>query len=130
MTEKTARGGFKGNWPMHLSLVAWAILAISFEHWFHGWGVAIGIGGLVIGLAGYAHRRLWLKVWFWVAIAIWAAIQVPLMIRVQPLIVRLKLLFTFPFAIIDFLVFAVILQALCLIFGVDKINFDAFKSKG
>jgi hypothetical protein len=119
--------GSKGNWPVHVALVAWAILAVSLEHWFPGWGVPVGTGGLVVGLTIYAGKRLWHRVWFWAATAIWAVIQVPLMIHIQPLIVRFKLLFTFPFAIADFLAFAVILQILCLIFGVDRINFDALK---
>jgi hypothetical protein len=51
------------------------------------------------------------------------------MIHVQPSIDRFKLLFSFPLAIVDFLVLAAILQALCLIFRVDKINLDAFKPR-
>jgi hypothetical protein len=65
MTEKILRSGSKGNWPMHVTLVAWAIVAVSLEHWFPGWGVPVGIGGLVVGLAIYASKRLWYRVWFW-----------------------------------------------------------------
>jgi hypothetical protein len=124
-----AGAGSKGNWPVHVALVAWAILAVSLEHWFPGWGVPVGITGLVVGLTIYAGKRLWGRVWFWTATAIWAVIQVPLMIHVQPLIIRFKLLFTFPLAIIVFLAFGVILQILCLIFGVDRVNFDSLKSR-
>src|SRR5882757_3889384 len=112
MTERITNRGFKANWPMHVAIVAWAIVAISLEHWFPDWGVPVGIGGAVVGISIYAQRRVWPTVWFWVAIAIWAAIQVPLMIRVQPLITRYKLLFTFPFTLVDFLGFAVFLQIL------------------
>ena len=129
MTEKIAGRGFKANWPMHAAIVAWATFAISLEHWFPDWGVPIAVGGGVIGISIYAQRRLWPRVWFWIAIAIWTVLQVPLMTRVQPLITQYKLMFTFPFAIVDFLGFAVFGQVLSIMFGVDKPNWDAFKSK-
>jgi hypothetical protein len=71
MPEKIANRGFKDNWPIHTAIVVWAIVAISLEHWFPDWGVPIGVGGAVVGISIYAQKRVWPKVWFWVAIAIW-----------------------------------------------------------
>jgi hypothetical protein len=115
MTQKPARRGSKGNWPVHLALVTWAIAAVSLEHWLPGWGVPVGIGGLVVGLIIHALRRLWHEVWFWVTVAILAMLQVPLMLYVQPYMNRLKLLFVFPFAVIDFLAFGIVIQCVAFL---------------
>jgi hypothetical protein len=121
MTEKIARRDSKSSWPMHVTLVAWAIVAISLEHWFPGWGVPVGIGGLVVGLTIHALRRLWHEVWFWVTVAIMAALQVPLMLYVQPYMNRLKLLFVFPFALVDFLVFGIVIQGVAFLCARDPV---------
>ena len=110
---------FRGNWPVHIALVAWAIVAVAFEHWFPGWGVPIGIGGLVVGLGVHALRRLWHEVWFWSTVTVVAALQVPLILYVQPYMSRLKLLFIFPFAVIDFLAFGVVVQCVAFICSRD-----------
>jgi hypothetical protein len=119
MREKIAQRDSSGNLPVHVALVIWAIVAVSLEHWFSGWGVPIGIGGLVVGLAIRAGRRLWHEVWFWATVAIMAALQVPLMLHVQPYMTRLKLLFIFPFAVVDFLVFGIVVQCVALLCSRD-----------
>jgi hypothetical protein len=115
----TGHGQPKGNWPMHVVLVTWAILAVSLEHWFPGWGVPIGIAGLVVGLAIHACRRLWHEVWFWVTMAIMSALQVPLMLYVQPYMNRLKLLFTLSFAVADLLALGTVIQCVALLCSRD-----------
>ena len=82
MREKIAQRDSSSNWPVHVALVIWAIVAVSLEHWFSGWGVPIGIGGLVVGLG-------------------------------------LKLLFIFPFAVVDFLVFGIVVQCVALLCSRD-----------
>jgi hypothetical protein len=113
------RGHSKSNWPVHVALVTWAIGAISLEHWLPGWGVPVGIGGLVVGLIIHALRRLWHEVWFWATVAIIAVLQVPLMIYVQPYMNRFKLLFALPFAVLDFLVIGVVIQCVSFLCSRD-----------
>jgi hypothetical protein len=107
----------KKSWRIHLVIVAWCLLSVSTEHWFHNWSLAIAIGGAVPGLIVYSLQRAWHEAWFWITVAILSLLQVPLMIYVQPLIVRFKFPILLPLALGDYLGMAIILQGLALIFS-------------
>jgi hypothetical protein len=119
MTEKIAHHRSKSNWPMHAALVACATAAVSLEHWSPGWGVPVGIGGLVVVLIIHALRRLWHEVWFWVTVAIITLLQGPLMLYVQPYMNQLKLVFIFPFAVLDLLACAIVIQCVAFLCSRD-----------
>ena len=90
--ERSQRQPVKRSWLIHAVIITWCLLAVSTEHWYPGWSAAIAVGGAVPGLVVRALRRLWHEVWFWMTVVIMAALQVPLMLHVQPYMVRLKLL--------------------------------------
>jgi hypothetical protein len=115
--EEQSQRSVKRNWRIHAVIVTWCLLAVSTEHWFHGWSGAIAVGGAVPALIVYSTSKAWHEVWYWVSIAIFALLQVPLMIYVQPLIVRLKLSFLFPFAFVDYFAVVVIMQCIALVFS-------------
>jgi hypothetical protein len=107
----------KGNWRIHGIVVIWCLLAFSTEHWFPGWSGAIAVGGAVPALIVYSTSKAWCEVWYWVSIAVFALLQVPLMIYVQPLIVRFRFPFLFLFAFADYLAVMVIMQCVALVFS-------------
>ena len=84
---------------------------------FPGWSGAIGVGGAVPALIIYSTWKAWHEVWYWITIAALAALQVPLMIFSQPLIATYKFSFLYLFAFADYLVVAVIMQCVALLFS-------------
>ena len=105
------------NWRIHAVILAWCLVAVSTEHRFPGWSGAIAVGGAVPALIVYSTSKAWREVWYWVSIALFALLQVPLMIHVQPLIVRFKLSFLFPFAFADYFAVVMIMQCIALVFS-------------
>jgi hypothetical protein len=117
--EQSQRQPVERNWLIHAVIITWCLLAVSTEHWWPGWSAAIAVGGAVPGLVVRGLRRLWHEVWFWVAVVIMTALQAPLMLHVQPYMVRLKLLFIFPFAVADLLAFGIVIQCVALVCSRD-----------
>jgi hypothetical protein len=105
------------NWRIHAVIVAWCLIALSRELRFPGWSGAIAVGGGVHALVAYATWKARHEVWYWLTISVLGLLQVPLMIHVQPWIVRLKFSVLFPFALADYLAFAVIMQCVALVFS-------------
>ena len=114
---RSQRQPAKGNWPIHVVIVIWCLLAVSTDHWFAGWSGAIAVGGAVPALIVYSTSKAWCEVWYWVSIAVIALLQVPLMIYVQPLIVRLRFPFLFVLAFADYFAVVVIMQCVALVFS-------------
>ena len=115
--ENGKRGQRPGNWRIHAVIVTWCLIAIATEYRFPGWSGAIAVGGAVPGLIVYSTWKAWHEVWYWITISVLGLLQIPLMIYAQPLIVRLKFSFLFPFAFADYLAVLVIMQCVALVFS-------------
>jgi hypothetical protein len=115
--EQKPSANAKGNWRIHAVIATWCVAAVSTEHWFPGWSGAIGVGGAVPALVVYSTSKAWGEVWYWITIAALTVLQIPLMMHVQPFIVRLKFAFLFPFAFVDYFAVAIIMQCLAWFFS-------------
>lgn len=116
-TTEQSKHPVNRNWLIHAVIVTWGLLCVATEHWFPGWSGAIGVGGVVPALIIYSLWKAWHELWFWITIAILATLQVPLMIYVQPLIIRYRFSFLFLFAFVDYLVVGVVMQCVALVFS-------------
>lgn len=116
-TKDRGKCSVRTNWHIHAIIVTWAVLVVSTEHWCPGWSGAIGVGGAVPALLVYSTSKAWHEVWYWIAIAALALLQFPLMIFVQPFIVRYRFPFLYLFALFDYLAVAVMMQCIALLFS-------------
>lgn len=98
------------RWPVKAILIFVALLCGFFEHALGGWAGPICMALAAVVVPVFLLRKFWNGKWFWITAAALALVQIPLVVKIRPLIEQQGSLTLLTFVMADGLFVIVVLS--------------------